>query len=39
VLQFHRRLKQKIPVMGKTRPPVSGALADANRKLKARARA
>jgi len=36
VLQFHRRLKQKIPVMGKTSPPASGALADANRKLQAR---
>jgi len=36
VLQFHRRLKQKIPVMGKTSPPAPGALADANRKLQAR---
>lgn len=35
VLQFHRRLKQKIPVMGRRRPPVLGMLAKDNQGLQA----
>ena len=35
VLQFHRRLKQKIPVMGRCRPPVLGTLAKDNQELQA----
>ena len=35
VLQFHQRLKQKIPVMGRHHPPVSGGMVELNRSLQA----
>ena len=36
VLQFHRRLKDKIPVMSRRYPPESGSMADLNGRLQAR---
>ena len=35
VLQFHQRLKQKIPVMSRHHPPVSGGMVELNRSLQA----
>ena len=35
VLQFDQRLKEKIPVMSRHHPPISGAMGDMNRSLQA----